>query len=506
MSFELGCYSFETRESPDKLKLFLEAKKQEDSEDDSPSYDLLHSELAKRYEETLFSERVLRYIVLKMSRGEDVSSRRVVRGFPPKCGRDGRLVFLVKKFERPSVSLEQVDRRFMRMFDNIDEGCVLARVYPAKPGIDGKDVYGKAIRAPRPKDARPKHDRSIEFVDEGGSYAVLRAKHSGYLTEKQGQLQVRQELVIDSDIDYRTCDIDFVGRVLIKGSVQSGFSVKGLSGVRVEGDVFGGMIFSPQGDIEIQGGVFGYDAREPTESELKQFSADDESQVPLASIRCAKNLSARLMHTVSAEVGGHVRVEKELQGCVLRVHGSVVTARLFGGRLYAVCGVEAGVLGTPGEQATAVRICSDVESNFEFAGLVGKIKQLESAKHTLEAMLGVYAEKPALIAHLKGPFRMQTVKRRDQLHSVEQFLKKLYEEKEKRLSNAVYNSSQRCSFKKKLYPKVKLRFQDTEFISREEVAGPQTLEFDPESEEFVFREYRTLECDLEEKNNESKSS
>ena len=59
---------------------------------------------------------------------------------------------------------------------------------------------------------------------------------------------------VNGDVDYKTGNIDFVGTVVIRGNVLTGFKVKASGDIRMIGGVEGAMM-ETEGSIEITGGV-----------------------------------------------------------------------------------------------------------------------------------------------------------------------------------------------------------------------------------------------------------
>lgn len=61
---------------------------------------------------------------------------------------------------------------------------------------------------------------------------------------------------VNGDVDYNIGNIDFVGTVVIRGNILTGFRVKASGDIRVTGGIEGAEVES-DGSIEITGGVIG---------------------------------------------------------------------------------------------------------------------------------------------------------------------------------------------------------------------------------------------------------
>ncbi|MNI30385.1 hypothetical protein D3C73_842320 [compost metagenome] len=62
---------------------------------------------------------------------------------------------------------------------------------------------------------------------------------------------------INGNVDYGTGNIDFVGTVVVRGNVLSGFKITAAGDIRVIGGVEGAELYA-DGSIEISGGIIGY--------------------------------------------------------------------------------------------------------------------------------------------------------------------------------------------------------------------------------------------------------
>jgi uncharacterized protein (DUF342 family) len=179
-------------------------------------------------------------------------------GQPSVNGTDGR-VSLTVDLEEDRKPLERadgkVDYKELVRLHNVNKGQLIARITPAQPGVVGKTVTGEELPFRAGKEVHFKVGKNV-LVDqeETSMYAAIDGLVT--LTDK-GKINVFPVYEINGDVDYSTGNIDFVGTVVIRGNVLTGFTVKSAGDIRVVGGVEGAELISG-GSIEITGGIIGY--------------------------------------------------------------------------------------------------------------------------------------------------------------------------------------------------------------------------------------------------------
>ncbi|WP_340024083.1 FapA family protein [Paenibacillus sp. FSL K6-1096] len=179
-------------------------------------------------------------------------------GEPAVNGKDGRVILTVDLEEdrRPLEKEDgKVDYKELVRLHNVRKGQLIAKAIPAESGVPGKMVTGEEIPCRAGKDARFKVGKNV-LVDqeETSMYAAIDGLVT--LTDK-GKINVFPVYEVNGDVDYSTGNIDFVGTVVIRGNVLTGFTVKSAGDIRVVGGVEGAELISG-GSIEITGGIIGY--------------------------------------------------------------------------------------------------------------------------------------------------------------------------------------------------------------------------------------------------------
>lgn len=179
-------------------------------------------------------------------------------GEPAVNGTDGRVVLTVDMEEdRKPLEKEdgKVDYKELMRLQNVLKGKLIAKRIPPMPGKNGKTVTGEELPFRPGKETYFKVGKNVLVdKDETSMYSAIDGLVT--LTDKD-KINVFPVYEVNGDVDYSTGNIDFVGTVVIRGNVLTGFSVKSAGDIRVVGGVEGAELISG-GSIEITGGIIGY--------------------------------------------------------------------------------------------------------------------------------------------------------------------------------------------------------------------------------------------------------
>ncbi len=458
------------RVTTDKMKLFISVEHAEGSA--VPARDEIVKMIERHVPTGELNMAVIDDIVRCLSEGQQkVEERRIAVGRPPETGADGKLLLLKKKYTGQGEVLTdakgRADLTHLHLFDNIHKGDIVARLYPPKPGLEGKNVLGAVVPARPGKPFRLLMDKSLRLSDDpGGKYQVIKAEQDGYLAEESGRLSVRKELEVEGDLDYRYGALDFIGSVKIEGDVLPGFHVKAQEGIEVSGSVRGGSLISPQGDIVVKGYVYGGAG---------------------SCVITGKSFTASVMQEVNAEIKGDIVVLKESRDSLLRSHAAVRVPKgaIIGGTVSAVQGVESAVLGADSGIQTKVILCTDVEATSAFEENEARIKNHDNAIHLLRLHLGPYADNPQRMRLLVPAFRAKMTAFYNKLQEVEKSKIRLLAERNRMLEAAERNKEGRVNVLQKAHEGLEITIGDKKLCLKESLAGPVSLEFCEEQDEIL---------------------
>lgn len=131
----------------------------------------------------------------------------------------------------------RVDHKNLNTFTTVRQEDIVAEKLPATAGTAGIDVLGQPIAA--------KHGRDIPLPVGKNVYTANNkaiASIAGQFVIINNKINIIPLIEVKGDVDFSTGNIDFVGSVIVRGSVQPGFTVKAEGNVEIMGTVSGGMI------------------------------------------------------------------------------------------------------------------------------------------------------------------------------------------------------------------------------------------------------------------------
>nr|WP_216667513.1 FapA family protein [Saccharibacillus deserti] len=266
----------------------------------------------------------------------------IARGTSPIDGVDGTIEFMFDKEEeaRPMEREDgRVDYKELIRLKNVGKGQLLARRHPTRPGTPGTAVTGEEVPFKPGKEARFKVGKNVVTDEKQTSmYATIEGMVS---QTDNGKINVFTVYEVHGDVDYSSGNIDFVGTVVIRGSVLPGFRVKAAGDIRVQGGVEGAELFA-DGSIEITGGVIGYH-----KGIVKAGMNIKSSFIQDGNVEAGEDIivSQSIMHS-EIRAGKNV-VCSGSKGLIVGGHiqaGETVTARTVGNTMATATAIEVGVL------------------------------------------------------------------------------------------------------------------------------------------------------------------
>ncbi|MFP4416706.1 MAG: DUF342 domain-containing protein [Chitinispirillaceae bacterium] len=257
-------------------------------------------------------------------------------GKAPIPGRDARLELLVDTSSRGKpLELENgsVDHRELQSIINVTRGTPLVRRVPPKKGIPGISVLGKSLPAPEPKDIALRAGDGV--VVSGEDQNVLIASRSGALfIDASGTISVKGRKVISGDVDYGTGNVRFNGDLEISGTIKSGFGVRVQGLMVVKGSIEDAVV-ECGGDCRVNGGVIG--------------GAQGK-------VSCGGAFHAAHGENCHIDAGGDVTFGGSCVHGNIRTGGAFRSEAIVGGKIEAVDGVFAGIIGGATETKTVLDI------------------------------------------------------------------------------------------------------------------------------------------------------
>lgn len=266
----------------------------------------------------------------------------VAVGLPPTNGKDGYIRVLFDSSEQGKGPQERedgsVDYKEVKQLSNVKTGQLIAERIPPEPGSPGKAVTGEDIPQKDGKDAQFKIGKNVVVNPERTAmYAAI----DGLVTKtEKDKLNVFPVYEVNGDVDYNIGNIDFVGTVVVRGNILTGFRVRASGDIRVTGGIEGAEVES-DGSIEISGGIIGSnkgfvkagrDVRCSFIQEGNVFAGEDvvvSQSIMHSNVRAGRNVQCA--GAKGLIVGGLIQA------------GDRVVARMIGNSMSTATAIEVGV-------------------------------------------------------------------------------------------------------------------------------------------------------------------
>ncbi|ABZ84808.1 conserved hypothetical protein [Heliomicrobium modesticaldum Ice1] len=180
----------------------------------------------------------------------------VAFGKPPEDGKNAKIDYKVNTDSRiRPVELEdgRVDFYNLNLIRNVQPGEILAIRTPPTEGIAGLTVLGKEIRPRAGKDMRIPAGKNTQLSEDG---CILMAGTAGHVYFNGEKIQVDPVFELKGDVDFSSGNLNFLGSIVIHGSVTYGFQVNCEGNLEVRGSIDGGSV-TVGGSLTVRQGIQG---------------------------------------------------------------------------------------------------------------------------------------------------------------------------------------------------------------------------------------------------------
>ncbi len=215
----------------------------------------------------------------------------------------------------------------------VQKGELIASVWPAEPGEDGQDVFGRRVPADKPKALYVRCGRNVEVGEDGIAY---RATCSGRVRYARQMLSVDRVFIIHGNVGLASGNIDHAGAVFIDGDVEAETRIRVDGDVEVRGIVEGADI-DAGGNLLVHRGITGGSHRH---------------------IKAGGRVQARFLVETSIDAGDDVVIERESINSRVFTKSSFVMpgGRLVGGSVVVQGSIRVGQAGSEGLAPTRLAI------------------------------------------------------------------------------------------------------------------------------------------------------
>lgn len=303
----------------------------------------------------------------------------IAEGHYPTNGEDGKIVYHFKKKLDIDRDSNWHFRDVMRI-PSVKEGDQLATVIPPTSGEDGSDIFGNVIKAKRGREKKLRAGSNVEFQEKDQTYY---ATADGQVVIRRNQIIVDPVYEIYDDLSMKTGNLDFVGTVIIRGNVPSGYTVKAEGDVRIYGLVEAATVIAG-GSVYITEGLAG----------LKKGRVEADESVYISYVNQGIIHAKDSIYVENSIVHSDLHAEKNIlckNGSIIggKVQaGEVIQAHSIGNRVYTKTFV---VLGNHNfddrEEKKLLREKKQLEKTLEKLNLIGKKLNVATQDPQLKRML-----------------------------------------------------------------------------------------------------------------------
>lgn len=303
----------------------------------------------------------------------------IAKGKAPVNGTDAEINYLFETgvFRKAFIEDEfgRVDYRQIQNLQNVTVGQKIVEKIPPTPGEPGMNVRGEEIKANPGKDKQIKLGKNVAWTED--NLAIV-STINGEPSLVNNKVSVHEVHEIKGDVNFQSGNINFLGSVIIRGNVESGFKIEAEGDVTIYGNVDSAEI-KAGGNIFVKGGISGMDK---------------------GKVICGGDFSAKYIEHATVDCEGTITVREAIMHCQVNADQKVVCE---GGK-----GLIVGGLIRSGEEISAKTIGSRLGTVTELeVGVKPKLKlelqeleeQLKANKESLdkaEKAIGLLSKMPNL--------------------------------------------------------------------------------------------------------------
>lgn len=387
----------------------------------------------------------------------------IAYGIGPKKGEKGRLQLKVKKKKKLN-SEKYINMRERSNIISLEEGELIAEIFPAKNGEPGRDVYGNEIEGLKGEETKVITGKNTK-IDKGKIYSDTPGE---LIFKKENEntfyIDVSKIHTIKGDVDYSTGNIRFPGKVIIKGNVKPGFIVEAEEDIEIEGIVEAATLISG-GTIRVNGIKGGNKGIIKAENLETNYVENADIEVEKDVIITQSSINSLIKAGRKIEITDR---NGRISGGTLMA-GNLISAPYIGSRINVKTCCEVGVPPTLNEEMTILesQIALDVQNLKKLSMILKGLMKLKKENKLSPDKIEQYKKTVQTAKELKSHLS------KNELH-LERLQKDIDESKEGGeiiAKEIIYPGSEIMIHKKKFFPnkeitKVKFVLNEDKIIMR----------------------------------------
>lgn len=358
----------------------------------------------------------------------------IAKGKVPVDGIDGKITFVTEQSDSINID-DKRNFRDIKRIPSLEENEKIAVLIPPIDGKTGSNIFGKKLPYRKAKSVRVQAGKNVVFKAEDQSFY---SEINGKLSVAGNKIHVHNTYEINEDLSMKSGNIDFVGSVVIRGNVPTGYRVEAEGDIHIHGLVEASYI-KAGGNVTITEGISG----------LKKGEIYAEGDINIGYINQAK-----------LESGQSINVQNSIMHseCVAKEHIYCQSGSIIGGSCSAGVTIVANEVGNKMDTRTEISIGIDkgqydIESQFNAARntLISEISKLNKLGESLE-------NKAEIGGGLSSKERIFLIKQKNTLQVTKNKLAMIEDKINALTVNIGDEEKARLIAKKTLHPNVDLRF------------------------------------------------
>lgn len=297
----------------------------------------------------------------------------LARGIPVTYGKDASISynFNTNLNIKPRVNKDgTVDFHHLDNIGHVHKGQVLAELTKEDPGKAGLNVLGEVIKPPTYNKLKLKFGKNITLSEDK---LTITSDVDGHASLVEDKVFVSNIYEVE-DVDTSTGNIDFEGKVLVKGNVRSGFEIVAKGDIEVHGVVEGATLISG-GQIVLERGIQGMN---------KGF------------LKAGSNVITKFIESAHVEADGFVQTESILHSTVSAKGEVLVEGKkgfVTGGVVTSLTGVSARTIGSPMGTDTKIEVGIDPAMKENVQNMMNEVEALTKEKNKIDPVISNFSQK-----------------------------------------------------------------------------------------------------------------
>jgi len=400
-------------------------------------------------------------------KGIEANNLVIATGRQPINGKKAWVEYFFDIDQSEKINCEQIktEKKKNAIVNYVKKGDIIAIKHSPTKGENGLDVLGNEIFA-FPGD---------NLFITSGKNVLYEEQTSRFIAEIEGIVKLNDKiitidelLIIQTNVNMESGDINFEGAVIIEGSVLDGLSVVARDDIEIKGSVEGARIHSKNGSITIKSGIAGRN-RGYVSAEKNLYVKYIENATVLA--KCNIEVQEAVMHS-------QITAGKKI--LVTNGKGSIIGGVISAGNL-----IEAKTIGSRNEIETRIHLGINLETLDVLADLNNKINSLQQAElkilNVLEKM-GGKSQDPNIFPDI---IKKQYIQIQKDLVTLKYTESKHIEEKQNIIRNSKTNLDGRLVAHINLYRKTFVQIGEQIFISNKNY-NYLKVSYDKEHNKLIF--------------------